>query len=46
MANINISNLAEKTTVNDSDVLLVEDASSTNKVTKANLLKEVTNSYK
>ena len=41
MANINISNLAEKTTVNDSDVLLVEDASSTNKVTKANLLKEV-----
>lgn len=41
MANINISNLAEKTTVNDSDVLLVEDSSSTNKVTKANLLKEV-----
>lgn len=41
MANINISNLAEKTTVNDNDVLLVEDASSTNKVTKANLLKEV-----
>ena len=41
MANINISNLAEKTTVNDSDVLLVEDSSSINKVTKANLLKEV-----
>lgn len=41
MANINISNLTEKTTVNDNDVLLVEDASSTNKVTKANLLKEV-----
>ena len=41
MANINISNLTEKTTINDNDVLLVEDASSTNKVTKANLLKEV-----
>lgn len=41
MANVNISNLTEKTTVNDSDVLLVEDSVSTNKVTKANLLKEV-----
>ena len=41
MANVNISNLTEKTTVKDTDVLLVEDASSTNKVTKANLLKEV-----
>lgn len=41
MANINISNLTEKTTVNDNDVLLVEDSSSTNKVTKVNLLKEV-----
>ena len=41
MANMNISNLTEKTTVNDSDVLLVEDSVSTNKVTKANLLKEV-----
>lgn len=41
MANVNISNLTEKTTVNDSDVLLVEDSSSTNKVSKANLLKEV-----
>lgn len=41
MANINISNLTEKTTVNDDDVLLVEDSSTTNKVTKANLLKEV-----
>ena len=41
MANINISNLTEKTTVKDSDVLLVEDSNSTNKVTKANLLKEV-----
>lgn len=41
MANTNISTLAEKTTVNDNDVLLVEDSSSTNKVTKANLLKEV-----
>ena len=41
MANINISNLTEKTTINDNDVLLVEDSSSTNKVTKANLLKEV-----
>lgn len=41
MSNVNISNLAEKTTVSDSDVLLVEDANSTNKVTKANLLKEV-----
>lgn len=41
MANTNISTLAEKTTVKDSDVLLVEDSSSTNKVTKANLLKEV-----
>lgn len=46
MANINISNLAEKTTVNDNDVLLVEDASSTNKVTKANLLKEVNTKIK
>lgn len=41
MSNVNISNLAEKTTVSDSDVLLVEDANSTNKVSKANLLKEV-----
>ena len=41
MANVNISNLTEKTTVNDGDVLLVEDSVSTNKVTKANLLKEV-----
>lgn len=41
MANMNISNLIEKTTVNDNDVLLVEDSSSTSKVTKANLLKEV-----
>lgn len=41
MANINISNLTEKTTVNDSDVLLVEDLNSTSKVSKANLLKEV-----
>lgn len=41
MANINISNLTEKTTINDNDVLLVEDSSTTNKVTKANLLKEV-----
>lgn len=41
MANVNISNLTEKTTVKDTDVLLVEDASSTNKVTKVNLLKEV-----
>lgn len=41
MANVNINNLTEKTTVNDSDVLLVEDSVSTNKVTKANLLKEV-----
>ena len=41
MATINISNLTEKTTVNDNDVLLVEDSSSTNKVTKVNLLKEV-----
>ena len=41
MANVNISNLTEKTTVNDSDVLLVEDLNSTSKVSKANLLKEV-----
>lgn len=41
MANMNISNLIEKTTVNDNDVLLVEDSNTTNKVTKANLLKEV-----
>ena len=41
MANINISNLTEKTTVNDDDVLLVEDLNTTNKVTKANLLKEI-----
>lgn len=46
MANVNISNLVEKTTVNDSDVLLVEDSSSTNKVTKANLLKEVNEKLK
>ena len=41
MANVNISNLTEKTTVDDNDILLVEDSSSTNKVSKANLLKEV-----
>ena len=40
MANVNISNLTEKTTVKDTDVLLI-DSVSTNKVTKANLLKEV-----
>lgn len=41
MANVNISNLSEKTTVSDSDVLLVEDSTATYKTTKANLLKEV-----
>ena len=41
MANVNISNLSEKTTVSDSDVLLVEDSTTTCKTTKANLLKEV-----
>lgn len=46
MANINISNLIEKTTVNDNDVLLVEDSNSTNKVTKANLLKETNEKLK
>lgn len=46
MANINISNLIEKTIVNDNDVLLVEDSNSTNKVTKANLLKETNEKLK
>lgn len=41
MANVNISNLTEKTTVDDNNVLLVEDSNSTSKVSKANLLKEV-----
>lgn len=46
MANINISNLAEKTTVNDNDVLLVEDSTATYKVKKSNLLKEVNTKIK
>lgn len=46
MANVNISSLIAKETVNDSDVLLVEDSSSTNKVTKANLFKEVNEKIK
>lgn len=39
MANKNISDLVEKTIINDSDVLIVEDSTSTSKVSKANLLK-------
>lgn len=44
MANKNISELVEKTAVNDTDVLLIEDSNSTNKVTKANFLKDVRDS--
>ena len=46
MANINISNLAEKTTISDEDVLLVEDSTATYKVKKSNLLKEVNTKIK
>ena len=41
MANKTVSNLNELTTVSNSDVLLVETATETLKVTKGNLLKEV-----
>ena len=41
MANKTVSNLNELTTVSNSDVLLVETATETFKVTKGNLLKEV-----
>ena len=41
MANKTVSNLKEVTTVSNSDVLLVETATETHKVTKGNLLKEV-----
>ena len=41
MANKTVSNLSELTTVSNSDVLLVETATETLKVTKGNLLKEV-----
>ena len=41
MANKTVSNLNELTTVSNSDVLLVETATETLKVTKENLLKEV-----
>ena len=41
MANKTVSNLNELTTVSNSDVLLVETATETHKVTKGNLLKEV-----
>lgn len=41
MANKTVSNLKETTTVSNSDVLLVETATETLKVTKENLLKEV-----
>ncbi len=41
MANKTVSNLKEVTTVSNSDVLLVETATETLKVTKGNLLKEV-----
>ena len=41
MANKTVSNLNELTTVSNSDVLLVETAAETMKVTKENLLKEV-----
>ena len=40
---INMSNLPEKTTVANSDVLMVENTTATNKVTKENLLKEINN---
>lgn len=46
MANINVSNLAEKTTISDEDVLLVEDSTATYKVKKSNLLKEVNTKIK
>lgn len=41
MANKTVSNLNELTTVSNSDILLVETATETLKVTKGNLLKEV-----
>ena len=41
MANKTVSNLKEVTTVSNNDVLLVETATETLKVTKSNLLKEV-----
>ena len=41
MANKTISDLNELTTVSNSDVLLVESATKTSKVTKENLLKEI-----
>ena len=41
MSNINITDLTEKTTISDSDVVVVEDSNGTYKSTKANLLKEI-----
>ena len=41
MAQVSVGSLPEKTTIGSSDVLLVEDGSTTSKVTKANLLKEI-----
>ena len=39
MSNINITDLTEKTTISDSDVVVVEDPNGTYKTTKANLIK-------
>lgn len=46
MAMKTISDLVEKTTVADDDVMLIEGIDATNKVTKANLLKEVNSQIK
>lgn len=41
MANIKISELDEKTTLNNNDYLVIDDGTTTKKATKQNLLKEV-----
>lgn len=41
MANKTISQLPEITTANNDDVLIIENSTSTNKITKANLLKDL-----
>lgn len=41
MSNKNITDLTEKTTISESDVVVVEDSNGTYKSTKANLLKEI-----
>ena len=41
MANKTISDLPEKTTANNTDYMIIENSSETNKISKANLLKDI-----